>query len=719
MKKSIRNKILLAIIGTTFIASCLLSLVLILLARADFKTVADDYLLRLEQTSIAYFDNTIANSVQNLSKTLVNPLYYDDFDYIQHQLSFAEDQISVDSVMILDTEGAILHEGNNDFPRLGTLIEIPADDLASLHQGQLVMNTSEDQRIALQGIFLGDDMLGILRMTSQPYAMAGFIRDSYDQVQQQTQSMILVYALGAAGITMVMLIFAGIGAWVTSDRLVKPVQLLKQQAEQMGSGNLQIQQRIDRADELGDLAKSIYTMAADLELQNRSVKYLAFHDSLTGIANRSSFQMDLEDQIVRATEQHETCALIFIDVDDFKSINDAAGHDHGDRALKLMADRISEAAQESFEAGEIQPSVARIGGDEFTVLVPGNRNEAQLRHIVERILEILSRPLMVEGELHQVSGSIGISQFPKDGDSASSLLNAADKAMYHSKFAGKGTYRFYDASMTSEDQSVHRIKTEFKAALANPDELELLYQPIVHIQTGEIHGGEALMRWHHPKLGTIEPAQFISVVENNEIALAADLWVIESTLDFLETIDFSRHPNFVVSANISASNLVREQFPEAVSRLLKQSPVNPKHLQLEITETYLHRDEEKAMQSLKTIQAEGVKLWLDDFCTGYSSLKHLHMFPTNGIKIDRQFVVNLNKRNEDRLLVNSMISLADSFNIGVVAEGIDNQADRELLLSLGCPLGQGELFSKPVSANTFKQLVSTKTRLPLTDDESA
>ncbi len=164
---------------------------------------------------------------------------------------------------------------------------------------------------------------------------------------------------------------------------------------------------------------------------------------------------------------------------------------------------------------------------------------------------------------------------------------------------------------------------------------------------------------------------------------------------------------------------MREQFPEAVSRLLKQSPVNPKHLQLEITETYLHRDEEKAMQSLKTIQAEGVKLWLDDFCTGYSSLKHLHMFPTNGIKIDRQFVVNLNKRNEDRLLVNSMISLADSFNIGVVAEGIDNQADRELLLSLGCPLGQGELFSKPVSANTFKQLVSTKTRLPLTDDESA
>jgi EAL domain-containing protein (putative c-di-GMP-specific phosphodiesterase class I) len=173
-----------------------------------------------------------------------------------------------------------------------------------------------------------------------------------------------------------------------------------------------------------------------------------------------------------------------------------------------------------------------------------------------------------------------------------------------------------------------------------------------------------------------------------------------------------------VSANISASNLVREQFPEAVARLLKQSQVNPRHLQLEITETYLHRDEDKAMQSLKAIQAQGVKLWLDDFCTGYSSLKHLHMFPTNGIKIDRQFVINLNKRNEDRLLVSSMISLADSFNIGVVAEGIDNQADRELLLSLGCPLGQGDLFSKPVSAKLFQQLVSTKTRLPQTDSDA-
>lgn len=682
------------------------------MARMDFKLIAEHYLLGLEQSGIAYFDNTITSTVDSLANSLVNPVYYDDFDFIRKQLAIIEDQPIVDSVVLLDPEASIRQEGSRTFARLGTEVDISLEDMESLRQGNLVMNVSDGQRTAMKGIFLGDELLGILSMTSQPYAMSAIIQDIYQEVQDETQKIITVYALGAAAIILALMVFAAIAAWLTAERLVRPISLLKKQAEHMGSGNLHVDNRIEREDELGDLAKSIYTMAADLELQNRSVKYLAFHDPLTGIANRSSFQMDLEDQIVRAAEQGDFCALLFIDVDDFKSINDAAGHDHGDRALKLIADRISEAVNESFEPGELQPSIARIGGDEFTVLVPGNRSEAQLRHIVERILEILSRPLMVEGDLHQVSGSIGISLYPRDGDTASSLLNAADRAMYHSKFAGKGTYRFYDASMTSEDQSSHRIKTEFKAALSNPNELELLYQPIVNIKTGEIYGGEALMRWHHPKLGTIEPGQFISVVEHNEIALAADLWVIESTLDFLETINLSQHPNFVVSANISASNLVREQFPEAVSRLLEQSPVNPKHLQLEITETYLHRDEEKAMQSLNAIQSEGVKLWLDDFCTGYSSLKHLHMFPTNGIKIDRQFVINLNKRKEDRLLVSSMVSLADSFNIGIVAEGIDNQADRELLLSLGCPLGQGELFSKPIIAEKFLKLVTTKTLLP-------
>ena len=682
------------------------------MARADFKSAAQQNLLALEQSSIAYFDNAVSSAAKNLAKNLVNPVYYNDFNYIQQQLSIAEDQIIVESVMLLDANGDILHEGDKDFPRLGTQVELTQEDMEAIRQNEMVVSVIEGQRAVLQGIFLGDQLQGIVRMTSQPYAMSEIIQDIYVKIQNQAQRMSVIYAIGAAAITLVLMVFAGIAAWATAERLVRPIKLLKVQTEHMGSGNLQIQNRVERTDELGDLAKSIYTMAADLELQNRSVKYLAFHDPLTGIANRSSFQMDLEDQIVRSVEQEESCALIFIDVDDFKSINDAAGHDHGDRALKQMADRISEAVSQSFKPGEPQPSIARIGGDEFTILVPGNRSEAQLRNIVERILEILSRPLLVEGELHQVSGSIGISIYPKDGDSASSLLNAADKAMYHSKYAGKGTYRFYDASMTSEDQSAHRIKTEFKSALANSGELELLYQPIVSIKTGEIYGGEALIRWHHPKLGTIEPGQFISVVEHNEIALAADLWVIETTLRFLETMDFSKHPNFVISANISASNLIREQFPEAVARLLKQSPVNPKHLQLEITETYLHRDEDKAMQSLTAIRAQGVKLWLDDFCTGYSSLKHLHMFPTNGIKIDRQFVINLNRRNEDRLLVSAMVSLADSFNIGIVAEGIDNQADRELLLSLGCPLGQGELFSEPLVAEKFLTLVTSNTRLP-------
>lgn len=705
---------MLSILGTALIVAMLLSSVLIVLARSDLIALSDETLDELRETSLAAFDQGLSASIERLSGTLVNFVYYEDFESIGQQLKATKNLPFTESVLLLDADGKVLHEGGKDFPRLGLNMNIEKPHLDQLRAGHMVWRPLKDNsRIAMKGIFLGEELLGIVYVSTLPYNIFGVYEDAIAKLDEIAQQRILFYSLSAIGITTLLLLLAGAGSWYAAGRLAQPIKTLQKQAEHMGSGDLQIDNRIERPDEIGDLAKSIYTMAADLELQNRSVKYLAFHDPLTGIANRSSFQMDLEDQIVKAAERIQSCALMFVDIDDFKGINDACGHDLGDRALKTIADRISDGVHEFFETGELNPSIARIGGDEFTIIVPGNKDTQGLRQIAERVLELVAKPLMVEGELYQLSASIGIASYPRDGLSTSTLLNAADKAMYNSKSAGKGTYRFFDESMTHEDRGTHQITSDFKQALSRPGELQLLYQPIANIRTGAIHGGEALMRWHHPTMGTLEPGQFISVVENNEIALAADLWVIEKTLDILETMDLTSRPNFVISANISASNLGREQFPEAVARLLKQSPVDARHLQLEITETYLHRDESKALESLKALKKLGVKLWLDDFCTGYSSLKHLNLFPTNGIKIDRQFVIGLNKHNEDRLLVSAMISLANSFNIGVVAEGIDNQTDRELLMALECELGQGDLFSKPVPADTFVEMVIQDQRLPL------
>lgn len=704
---------MLTILGSSLVVGALLAAVLVYMSRSDVLTLSDQHLAALEENTHSNFKNSIVNTAQQLSESLVNPVYYNEFSLIGQQFSAAKNLPNIEVIYLLDTEGLLLHEGDPDFQALGLDLDLEDELIDRVKAGEYVLEDMENGLRVINGVFLGDQFLAILLIESTSFELMQSLEESKDKLKKSSEELMLVFSITAMSITLFLMVLAAIGSWLMSDWIVRPIKLLREQTKTLGSGDLHIENRIERQDEIGELAKSIYTMAADLELQNRSVKYLAFHDPLTGIANRSSFQMDLEDQIVRTAERKSTCALMFIDIDDFKDVNDAKGHDLGDRALKTLADRISDAIQGFYEEAEQHPSAARIGGDEFTVILPGNKDQAELRQIAEKILELITKPIVLDEDMHQLSASIGISRYPKDGVSASMMLNAADTAMYNSKSAGKGTYRFFDHTMNQGDHNSRQIKIDFKQAVSRNDELELLYQPITNINTGAIYGGEALMRWNHPTLGPLEPAQFISIVENNEIALPADLWVIESTLKLLETMDLEAKPNFVVSANISASNLVREQFPEAVARILDQSPVDAKHLQLEITETYLHRDEHKALESLTALRKLGVKLWLDDFCTGYSSLKHLHMFPANGIKIDRQFVINLNNSNEDRLLVSAMISLANSFNIGIVAEGIDNQTDRELLMALDCELGQGDLFSKPLPAIEFIELVKADARLPV------
>ena len=696
MKASIKTNLTLTILGSALFAGLLLSGVLSYMTHTNVLSLSDQYLAVLEENANKAFENNIIVTARQISTALTNPLHHSEKGQIERQISDAINRPDIESVHIFSRAGILLHKGESG----GTgspFNPAPNDSTINLiKKGKVFPEKTQHGVRATTGIFLDDQLLAILCIDSTPFNAIESLGESGVQLQKSSQDFILFFSVTAFSITLFLMVLAGFVSRVMADRITKPISTLQAQASRLGSGDLDIEDPIERSDEIGDLAKSIYTIAADLELQSRSVKYLAFHDPLTGIANRASFQMDLEDHIVRAAERKSTCAMMFIDIDDFKDVNDSRGHDLGDKTLKILADRISDGVHDFFEPGDHQPSIARIGGDEFTVILPGNKDQQTLREIAEKILELVAEPVPLENDMHQLSASIGIAKYPRDGLSATMLLNAADTAMYNSKSAGRGTYRFFEENMTQGYQSSLQIRSDFKQALECPDQLELLYQPIANISTGVIYGGEALMRWNHPVMGPLEPSQFINIVENNEIALAADLWVIESTLELLEGINLKQKPNFVISANISASNLGREQFPEAVARLLEQSPVNPRHLQLEITETYLHRDEQKALESIKSLRKLGVKFWLDDFCTGYSSLKHLHMFPANGIKIDRQFVISLSKSNENRLLVSAMISLANSLNIGVVAEGIDNQIDRGLLIELECELGQGDLFSSPL-----------------------
>ena len=500
---------------------------------------------------------------------------------------------------------------------------------------------------------------------------------------------------------------ATVYAWRLALFLVRPLLQLKEQARKLLRDDDKVENPFDREDEFGQLAHQVFELGLDRNFRNRTLKYLTMHEPLTGLANRACLQMDLEDLIQDESGEDERCGLIFIDIDDFKELNDSYGYDQGDQALRTLADRISDTVLLCYVGdSENSPTIARVGGDEFAVLLPEMIDRNRLARLAETLSERIREPMVASNDqVFQMTASIGIACSPEEGKTFNELLNAADIALYNSKSLGKGTFRFYSSDMVKKDISALQIKSDFSEALANDGELELMYQPFFNLHTREIVGGEALMRWHHPELGTLEPSQFISVVEQAEIALQADLWVIENTIKLIDSLDLSVRENFVASANISASNLARDNFPGSVAKLLDASPIDPKHLQLEITETCIHPDEDKAGQTIHQLKALGLRVWLDDFGTGYSALQHLPQFPIDGIKIDRQFVVKMQSSEGEKMLVSAMLSLARSFGLSALAEGIDNEKDCQILMDLGCKIGQGMLFSEPVKDERFLEML--------------
>jgi diguanylate cyclase (GGDEF)-like protein len=422
-----------------------------------------------------------------------------------------------------------------------------------------------------------------------------------------------------------------------------------------------------------------------------------------------NFQSQLEAKLHEAEDNRKIIALLFIDVDDFKEINDSRGHDVGDRALRMIADRLSRAVSAATREFD-HLHLARVGGDEFTIVVGNLENNEQAARLAEDLLKRIAEPIVVEEQLFNISGSIGIAVYPQDGETASSLLNNADAAMYRSKNLGKGTYRFYEPDMNNELFRSSVVKAEFKAALASPDQLELRYQPLVNLFSGEVVGAEALIRWHHPRLGLLPPDEFIAIVEHNEIALPTDLWVLERALDLLQKLDFSAFPEFAMSINISASNLVRKQFTSSIQKIINDKAHIVHRVKLEITETFLHTDERQALEALQALRQMGFGVWLDDFGTGYSSLNHLKTFPVEGIKIDQSFISNLAGSANDRRMVSALLGLAHAFSVHVIAEGIDNQQSLEFLRTQGCRIGQGMMLGKPMSDQDLINFISAGDR---------
>ena len=429
--------------------------------------------------------------------------------------------------------------------------------------------------------------------------------------------------------------------------------------------------------------------------------YQANYDQLTGLYNRHYMQSFMDSAFVRARRAKTKVGLIFMDLDNFKSINDSLGHAAGDEVLKQTADRIREILRES-------DTPSRTGGDEFTVLLEGLEETSHAEIIARKLVDIFIEPFVVNGREVFTSVSIGISVYPDDGETLDQLMQYADMAMYKTKDGGRNSYSFFSQEMCRISEEQVQITNQLRNALAN-GELSLAYQPKINLNNGLIVGAEALLRWHNPELGQVPPIKFIHLAENMGFIESIGRWVLEAACCEAKTWqELSSHP-LQVAVNVSPQQFREGTLFETVSNALQKSGLPSHLLELEITENLLLQDSDRPINVLQCLHDKGVRLALDDFGTGYSSLSYLKQFPLQVLKIDRSFISDLNTNQSSRTLVKAIVAMAHSLNLEVVAEGIEEEAQLYFLRQLEVELIQGYYFSRPIPADEFRQLLQSWT----------
>jgi diguanylate cyclase (GGDEF)-like protein len=444
------------------------------------------------------------------------------------------------------------------------------------------------------------------------------------------------------------------------------------------------------------------------ETKNR-LRQLAYYDALTALPNRRLFTEQLDLLLRLAKRNKETMSLLFLDLDNFKRINDSLGHSAGDLLLREVAKRLTRCVRDSdvvahyVDAGS-RIDVSRLGGDEFTVVLNQLDCAESANVVARRLLEILTQPITIEGHELVITPSIGIALAPDDADTVEGLLKAADTAMYHAKTTGKNKFMRYNSGMDAAGVERLTLENELRLALAHKD-LLLHYQPQVDTLTGTVVGAEALMRWQHPELGLVPPFKFIPLAEEMGLIGALGEWGLEEACRQMVELQALGLELPKVSVNVSALQF-NQAFIKRVSEVLNSTGLRPMRLQLELTEGIMMDDKEATLTALSRLKDLGVQLSIDDFGTGYSSLSYLSRFPLDELKIDRSFVIDLDKSENDASLVIAIIAMARSMRMHLVAEGVETHEQYHFLRNHGASVIQGYLFSKPVSLQELKPLLA-------------
>ena len=452
---------------------------------------------------------------------------------------------------------------------------------------------------------------------------------------------------------------------------------------------------------LSGSAYAVWVIVSDVRRTLASLTYLSTHDALTGLANRETSRDRIVQAIFQARRRGTTVAVLFVDMDNFKSINDSLGHPAGDEFLRIIAARLGGIVRKS-------DSVARHGGDEFVITMMDVTEISAVGKIANQIMQEVAQPMSISGTDIAASCSVGIALFPADAADYENLLRLADIAMYQAKQSGRNTYQFYEAVLPTTNQTSLHLIASIRLGLLQ-DEFVVHYQPVFDLASGQLMGAEALVRWQHPDLGLMAPVHFIGAAEKSGLIVELGERVLKLACAQMaqwnrELLATGQVP-LVVAVNLSAVQFRRGAVDAVVEAALKESGLPAACLELEITESTLVEDNERFLVSLQRIKALGVSIAIDDFGTGYSNLAYLQRFAVDKLKIDQSFVKAMVQGPQQRAIVSAIIQMAQSLNLVTHAEGIENAGARMALMELGCALGQGYFFARPQPAAEFEKLI--------------
>jgi diguanylate cyclase (GGDEF)-like protein len=491
--------------------------------------------------------------------------------------------------------------------------------------------------------------------------------------------------------------------------MVAPIQRLGRAAVEIGRGNLSVPIDPSGSDEIAGLAASLQDMANSLQRSSDQIRFLAFHDSLTGLPNRLMFREYVSHAIEHAKRAGRALALLFLDVDNFKRVNDTLGHRFGDELLKELARHLTDCLRRGDAVARVEPDgptdmVARLGGDEFLILLKDLSAPHAAGEVARRILALLSQPLAVGEHTLHVTASIGITLYPTDGEDVDALIRNADVAMYEAKAQGKNSYQYYSHSMNTA--AVHRLAMEDRLRKAVEEQhMFLQYQPQVDLHTDRIAGLEALLRWNDPELGTVVPEDFLPLAEETGLVSSLTEWLLrEACRHGKQWLDAGLGPHYV-SVNISGVYINRSDLAALVLEVLTETGLDPTRLEIEIRETSAIAMQDRTVRMLQSIKGLGARICLGDFGAGPSSLTWLRRFPIDRLKLGSTLVTSLPDDQEDAAMVRTIVAMARGLGLTVAAPGVETPPQLDFVRRAGCDLAQGSLFGPAVSPDQVPSLL--------------